>query len=112
MVDGMGNVLRQLIITGFSDVSFSGMNLSCTANYQVTNATVEFGAYLAFDGQFDNQQIVAVTNPLVDQQIPAFTTPNIILAYGIQLDQSEWTAGVAAPGAPTGCGMTLITDIL
>ena len=112
MVDGAGNVLRDLIITGFSDVSFSGMNLSCTANYQVTNANVTLGAYIAFDEQFNNQQFISLTNPLVNQQVPSYSTPNIIIAYGIQLDQSEWTAGVAAPGAPTGCGMTLITDIL
>jgi|GEM_PF-3983161 len=112
MVDGAGNVLRQLTVTGFSNVSFSGMNISCTANYQITNATAEFGGYLTFDGAFSNEQVIGTTNPLADQQLPAYTTSQLILVFGIQLDQSEWTAGVAAPGAPTGCGMTLITDIL
>jgi hypothetical protein len=111
MVDGTGGLLRSLTMAGFTAVSFSGMDLSCTADYLVTNATVEVGVYFALDGTFSNQQIISLTNPLVNQQLPDFDTQAVILSYGVQLDQAEWTAGVAAQGNMTGCIMTLTTNI-
>lgn len=109
MVNGSGVVLRELHISGFSDVSYSGMNLSCTANYMVNNATIEFGAYLIFDGSFGNEHMLSASNPLTDQQVPALGTPTLVVSYGIQLDPAQWTAGVADVGA--GCIMTLLTNI-
>ena len=111
MVNDAGVVLRELQVTGFSDISYTGMNLSCKANYVVVNASVEMSGYMALDGTFNNQQWVALGNPLTDQPLPAMDTPIIIIAFGIQLDPAQWTAGVAADGNMVGCVMTLLTNI-
>ena len=107
MVDAAGNVLRQLVTSGFTDVSFSGMNISCTANYQITNATIQYGAYLTYDSNFSNEEGLSLSNPLVNQQLPLYTRDSLILVYGLELDPTEWTPGVQ----DIGCIMTVITNI-
>jgi len=111
MVDGSSVVQRELHVSGFSDISYSGMNLSCKANYTAVNATVEMSGYMALDGTFSNPQWIFLGNPLVDHQLPAFSTSSLIISFGIQLDPAQWTAGVAADGNMVGCVMTLLTNI-
>jgi len=112
MVDGAGNVLRSLTISGFSDISFSGMNISCTPNYQATNATIENALYISYDANFENQlNFLTTTAPLVGQQLPPQDTAEMQLAFDLILDASEWTPGVVSLDNINGCVMSLMTNI-
>jgi hypothetical protein len=111
MVDAVGNVLRSAVFSGFTDISFSGMDLSCTASYQMTNATFLGGEYFAMDDAFNNLQALSTSNPLISQQLPPIQTP-IVIIYSAELDPSEWTPGFfPALNSPMGCVMTVTTDI-
>jgi hypothetical protein len=110
MVDGAGTVLREAVFSGFTGVSMSGMNVSCTAQFTVTNATVDPMAtgFVALDGTFSNGVELAPGTSLTDQQLPAFNPVEVYCHIG--LVAGEWTLN-ATDGDVIGCIMTLTTNV-
>jgi hypothetical protein len=110
MVDAAGNVLREAIFSGFTGVSISGMELSATARYSVTNATVDPATtgFIACNDTFSESTRLNSGSVLTHQPLPPYR--NIVIYFTIGLVDSEWTAN-ALNGDVRGCLMTLSTNI-
>lgn len=113
MVDAAGNVIREAIFSGFTGVSLSGMDISCTANYQLINASsIPAGTYYVAISMGSGADVqLSSGNPLVNEQLPSLLSADVLLLYIVGLDPAEWTPGLVSD-AVTACAMTLSTNII
>lgn len=111
-VDDAGNVIRSAFFEGFTDISFSGMKLSCTANYTLNGASfLSAPTMISGDENFDNVQLLANSNEITDQVLPAYATDITYIDFTPVLDPSEWPTGIFDNNNTPSCAMTLVTNI-
>ncbi|CAK9252056.1 unnamed protein product [Sphagnum jensenii] len=91
------------------------MDLSCTASYTMTNATIVSGAtqYVSQDGNGANQRVLTTgSTVLTARQLPVYTTTDLFVGVYLGLDPSEWTPGLSLATNEPSCVMTLVTNIV
>jgi hypothetical protein len=88
------------------------MNISCTARYQLINASPVPGnsGYIAFTSDFNTNVPLTHSNLLINQQLPPLGSA-ILLVYIVGLDPAEWTPGLVSD-AISACAMTITTNII